>query len=91
MKQNFTHYFKSIILAIAFLLSWAVPTFGQQPLQLYIYNEDGYYINYVNNNKVTINDSNPFYLVVFDGWYYYSIYSSSDVVNITTNAYNGYI
>ena len=49
MKQNFTHYFKSIILAIAFLLSWAVPTFGQQQLQLYIYNEDGYYINYVNN------------------------------------------
>ena len=36
MKQNFTHYFKYIILAIAFLLSWAVPTFGQEPFQLYI-------------------------------------------------------
>lgn len=88
MKQNFTHYFKSIILAIAFLLSWAVPTFGQQQLQLYIYNEDGFSIDNVYNNKVTINDSDPFYLVVFDGWYYYSIYSSSDVVNITTTAYS---
>ena len=81
---------KSLVLAIAFLLSWAVPTFGQEQLQLYIYNEDGYNIEYVYNNKVTINDSNPFYLVVFDGWYYYSIYPSSDVVNITTNAYKGY-
>ena len=68
----------------------AVPTFGQQPLQLYIYNEDGYNIEYVYNNKVTINDSNPFYLVVFDRLCYYSIYSSSDVVDITTNAYKGY-
>ena len=90
MKQNFTHYFKSIILAIAFLLSGAVPTFGQQQNRLYIYNEDGYSINEVGNNKVTINGSNPFYLVVFDGFYYYSIYSSSDVVNINTNAYKGY-
>lgn len=90
MKQNFTHYSKSIILAIAFLLSWAVPTFGQEPFQLYIYDENGYNIEYVYKNKVTINDSNPFYLVVFDGWCYNSIYSSSDVVNITTNAYNGY-
>lgn len=84
---------KSLVLAIAFLLSWAVPTFGQEQLQLYIYNEDGYNIEYVYNNKVTINDSNPFYLVVFDGLSYnsiYSSYSSSDVVNITTNAYNGY-
>lgn len=83
---------KSLVLAIAFLLSWAVPTFGQQQLQLYIYNEDGYSIYNVYNNKVTINDSNPFYLVVFDGLSYnsiYSSYSSSDVVNITTNAYTG--
>ena len=83
---------KSLVLAIAFLLSWAVPTFGQQQLQLYIYNEDGYSIYNVYNNKVTINDSNPFYLVVFDGLSYNSIcssYSSSDVVNITTNAYTG--
>lgn len=92
MKQNFTHYFKSIILAIAFLLSWAVPTFGQPQNRLYIYNNDGYCIKDVDNNKVTINDSDPFYLVVFDGGCYYSVYSysSSDVVNITTNAYNGY-
>ena len=93
MKQNFTHYFKSIILAIAFLLSWAVPTFGQPQNRLYIYNKDGMPIDNVDNNKVTINDSDPFYLVVFDGGCYYSVYSSSssDVVNITTNAYNGYI
>lgn len=90
MKQNFTHYFKSIILAIAFLLSGTIPTFGQEPFQLYIYDENGYNIAYVYNNKVTINDSNPFYLVVFNGWCYNSIYSSSDVVNITTNAYTGY-
>lgn len=83
---------KSMVLAIAFLLSWAVPTFGQPQNRLYIYNNDGYYIKDVDNNKVTINDSDPFYLVVFDGGYYYSVYSSSssDVVNITTNAYNGY-
>lgn len=81
---------KSLVLAIAFLLSWAVPTFGQEPFQLYIYGENGYNIDYVYNNKVTINDSNPFYLVVFDGCSYNSIYSSSDVVNITTNAYTGY-
>lgn len=90
MKQNFTHYSKSIILAIAFLLSGTIPTFGQESFQLYIYGENGYNIDYVYNNKVTINDSNPFYLVVFDGWCYNSIYSSSDVVNITTNAYKGY-
>ena len=29
MKQNFTHYFKSIILAIAFLLSGAIPANSQ--------------------------------------------------------------
>lgn len=83
---------KSMVLAIAFLLSWAVPTFGQPQNQLYIYNEDGMSIDNVYNNKVTINDSDPFYLVVFDGGCYYSVYSysSSDVVNITTNAYNGY-
>ena len=83
---------KSMVLAIAFLLSWAVPTFGQPQNRLYIYNNDGYCIKDVDNNKVTINDSNPFYLVVFDGGCYYSVYSSSssDVVNITTNAYNGY-
>lgn len=83
---------KSMVLAIAFLLSWAVPTFGQPQNRLYIYNNDGYFIKDVDNNKVTINDSDPFYLVVFDGGCYYSVYSSSssDVVNITTNAYNGY-
>ena len=84
---------KSLVLAIAFLLSWAVPTFGQPQNRLYIYNKDGMPIDNVDNNKVTINDSDPFYLVVFDGGCYYSVYSSSssDVVNITTNAYNGYI
>ena len=83
---------KSMVLAIAFLLSWAVPTFGQPQNRLYIYNNDGYCIKDVDNNKVTINDSDAFYLVVFDGGCYYSVYSSSssDVVNITTNAYNGY-
>ena len=83
---------KSMVLAIAFLLSWAVPTFGQPQNRLYIYNNDGYCIKDVDYNKVTINDSDPFYLVVFDGGCYYSVYSSSssDVVNITTNAYNGY-
>ena len=84
---------KSLVLAIAFLLSWAVPTFGQPQNRLYIYNKDGMPIDNVDNNKVTINYSDPFYLVVFDGGCYYSVYSSSssDVVKITTNAYNGYI
>ena len=90
MKQNFTHYFKFMILAIAFVLSGAVPTFGQEQYQLCIYNEDGCLIYSSYNNKVTINGSAPFYLVVFDGWCYYSINSSSDVVNITTNTYTGY-
>lgn len=78
---------KSLVLAIAFLLSWAVPTFGQE---LNFYNVDGVCLYNDYSHKVTIYDSDPFYLVVFDGWCYNSIYSSSDVVNITTNAYKGY-
>lgn len=88
MKQNFTHYFKSIILAIAFLLSGAVPTFGQE---LYIYDTSGKQLCMANTSSETvwIYGSDSFYLVWKDILSCYSIYSSSDVVDITTNTYTG--
>lgn len=91
MKQNFTHYFKSIILAIAFLLSGAVPTFGQQ---LYIYDGSGQMLwmaNYSGQTvQITGSDSFCFAVVTFTGGdriLHYIAKSSSDAVNITTTAY----
>ncbi len=75
---------KSLVLAIAFLLSWAVPTFGQPQNRLYIYNKDGMRIDYTEEKKVTINGSDPFYLVVKNDWGYYSSNYNSDVYNLTT-------
>lgn len=91
MKQNFTHYFKSIILAIAFLLSGAVPTFGQQ---LYIYGGSGQMLWMANysGQTVAINGSDSFCFAVVtntggDKILHYIAKSSSDAVNITTTAY----
>lgn len=88
MKQNFTHYFKFMILAIAFVLSGAVPTFGQT---LYIYDKSGQFLSLANNSgqTVEINGSDSFCFAVFIWPYsfHYIAKSSSDAVNITTTAY----
>ena len=87
MKQNFTHYFKSIILAIAFLLSGAIPTFGQE---LLIYDSSAQYLGTVNPGQtVQISGSNPFYFAinVQPLNIYYISSTSSDAVKITTTAY----
>lgn len=91
MKQNFTHYFKSIILAIAFLLSEAVPTFGQE---LYIYDTSGVMKCMADTPDKTVDiygsDSFCFAVVTYEGgkkYLHYIAKSSSDAVNITTTAY----
>lgn len=91
MKQNFTHYFKSIILAIAFLLSEAVPTFGQE---LYIYDTSGGMKCMADTPDKTVDidgfDSFCFAVVTNERGIRYLHYidkSSSDAVNITTTAY----
>ena len=88
MKQKFTHYFKSTILAIAFVLSGAVPTFGQT---LNIYDKSGQFLRLANDSgqAVEINGSDSFCFAVFiwPNSSYYIAKSSSDAVNITTTAY----
>ena len=91
MKQNFTHYFKSIILAIAFLLSGEVPTFGQE---LYIYDGSGQmkWMANTSSETVEISGSDSFCFAVFtvtggDRILHYIAKSPSDAVNITTTAY----
>ena len=94
MKQKFTHYFKSIILAIAFLLSGTMQTFSQQ--QLYIYDKNGNKIglktssNKVKLNKYELSSCEYFYLAVRDDnvWpdYYYPQSSSENAISITTTA-----
>ena len=91
MKQNFTHYFKSIILAIAFLLSGEVPTFGQE---LYIYDGSGQmkWMANTSSKTVEISGSDSFCFAVFtvtggDRILHYIAKSPSDAVNITTTAY----
>ena len=60
MKQKFTHYFKSIILAIAFLLSGTMQTFSQQ---LCIYDQDGNKISSETSiNKLDCHHANIFIL-----------------------------
>ena len=89
MKQKFTHYFKSIILAIAFLLSGTMQTFSQQ---LCIYDQDGNKISFETSiNKVGLSSCEYFYLAVLDAndWpakYYYPQSSSEDAISITTTA-----
>ena len=62
MKQNFTHYFKSIILAIAFLLSGAIPANSQN-----IYFKDKERQIVLSNNKADVSDLvQPFYCGVDD-------------------------
>lgn len=63
MKQNFTHYFKSIILAIAFLLSGAIPANSQN---IYFKDKEIRQIN-LSNNKADVSDLvQPFYCGVDD-------------------------
>ena len=91
MKQKFTHYFKSIILAIAFLLSGTMQTFSQQ--QLYIYDQNGNKISYetsINKVELSLSSCEYFYLAVRnDTWpveYYYPQSSSENAISITTTA-----
>ena len=89
MKQKFTHYFKSIILAIAFLLSGTMQTFSQQ---LCIYNKDGNNISFETSiNKVRLSSCENFYLTVryddtLPAQYYYPQRSSENAISITTTA-----
>ena len=63
MKQNFTHYFKSIILAIAFLLSGAIPANSQN---IYFKDKKIQQIG-LSNNKADVSDLvQPFYCGVDD-------------------------
>ena len=63
MKQNFTHYFKSIILAIAFLLSGAIPANSQN---IYFKDKEIHQIG-LSNNKADVSDLvQPFYCGVDD-------------------------
>ena len=63
MKQYFTHYFKSIILAIAFVLSGAVPANSQN---IYFKDKEINQI-YLSNNKADVSDlMQPFYCGVDD-------------------------
>lgn len=63
MKQNFTHYFKSIILAITFLLSGAIPANSQN---IYFKDKDTQQISLF-NNKADVSDLvQPFYCGVDD-------------------------
>ena len=88
MKQNFTHYFKFMILAIAFVLSGAVPTFGQT---LYIYDKSGQFLRLANDSGQTVeikgSDSFCFAVFIFPNSFHYIAKSSSDAVDITTTAY----
>ena len=94
MKQKFTHYFKSIILAIAFLLSGTMQTFSQQ---LCIYDQDGNIISFeTSNNKVGLSSCENFYLTVryddtLPAQYYYPQSSSEDAISITTTATTYYL
>ena len=90
MKQKFTHYFKSIILAIAFLLSGTMQTFSQQ---LCIYDQDGNKISFetsINKVELSLSSCEYFYLAVRNGtWpfgYYYPQRSSENAISITTTA-----
>ena len=63
MKQNFTHYFKSIILAIAFLLSGAIPANSQN---IYFKDKEIRQIGLLNNKADVSELVQPFYCGVDD-------------------------
>ena len=63
MKQNFTHYFKSIILAIAFLLSGAIPANSQN---IYFKDKEIHQIGLSNNKADVSGLVQPFYCGVDD-------------------------
>ena len=63
MKQNFTHYFKSIILAIAFLLSGAIPANSQN---IYFKDKEIRQIGLENNKADVSGLVQPFYCGVDD-------------------------
>ena len=65
MKQNFTHYFKSIILAIIFLLSGGIPANSQG---LYLVDKK-YNYGFFNDNKTDVSELQPpFNLKYVDGF-----------------------
>ena len=79
MKQNFTHYFKSIILAIAFLLSGAIPA-NSQSIQ---YVDKNNHQAYSENSKADVSElEQPFYCRIDD-----NMFSFLEVPNNTTEDY----
>ena len=63
MKQKFTHYFKSIILAIAFLLSGGIPANSQY---LYLVDKNNYNGSSYDNKTDVSGLEPPFYLIYGD-------------------------
>ena len=79
MKQNFTHYFKSIILAIAFLLSGAIPANSQS----ITYIDKNWNAAYSENSKADVSKLvQPFYCRIDD-----NMFSFLEVPNNTTEDY----
>ena len=79
MKQNFTHYFKSIILAIAFLLSGAIPANSQS----ITYIDKNLDEAYSENSKADVSKLvQPFYCRIDD-----NMFSFLEVPNNTTEDY----
>ena len=79
MKQNFTHYFKSIILAIAFLLSGAIPANSQS----ITYIDKNLDQAYSENSKADVSTLvQPFYCRIDD-----NMFSFLEVPNNTTEDY----
>ena len=79
MKQNFTHYFKSIILAIAFLLSGAIPANSQS----ITYIDKNWNAACSENSKADVSTLvQPFYCQIDD-----NMFSFLEVPNNTTEDY----
>ena len=79
MKQNFTHYFKSIILAIAFLLSGAIPANSQS----ITYIDKNWNAACSENSKADVSTLvQPFYCRIDD-----NMFSILEVPNNTTEDY----
>ena len=79
MKQNFTHYFKSIILAIAFLLSGAIPANSQS----ITYTDKNLDAACSENSKADVSTLvQPFYCRIDD-----NMFSFLEVPNNTTEDY----
>ena len=79
MKQNFTHYFKSIILAIAFIMSGAIPANSQS----ITYIDKNLDQAYSENSKADVSTLvQPFYCRIDD-----NMFSFLEVPNNTTEDY----